>query len=64
MSRGTTTEAVPQPFRYAGAYADPTGLYKMGHRYYDPPLLRPRPRPLHSARPLRPGNQPLPLRRR
>ncbi|MET8600786.1 hypothetical protein [Streptomyces althioticus] len=34
--RGTITEAAPQPFRYAGAYADPTGLYKMGHRYYDP----------------------------
>ncbi|MFJ6861508.1 RHS repeat-associated core domain-containing protein [Streptomyces werraensis] len=38
--RGTTTEAVPQPYRYAGAYADPTGLYKMGHRYYDPALGR------------------------
>ncbi|MFF7046571.1 RHS repeat-associated core domain-containing protein [Streptomyces massasporeus] len=37
---GTTTEAVPQPFRYAGAYVDPTGLYKMGHRYYDPSLGR------------------------
>ncbi|WP_224348968.1 RHS repeat-associated core domain-containing protein [Streptomyces sp. A13(2022)] len=24
----------------AGAYADPTGLYKMGHRYYDPSLGR------------------------
>ncbi|MEU0227028.1 RHS repeat-associated core domain-containing protein [Streptomyces sp. NPDC006284] len=30
----------PQPYRYAGAYADPTGLYKMGHRYYDPALGR------------------------
>jgi RHS repeat-associated protein len=40
LPRGTTTEAVPQPFRYAGAYADPTGLYKMGHRYYDPSLGR------------------------
>ncbi|MFF9105185.1 RHS repeat-associated core domain-containing protein [Streptomyces rubrogriseus] len=38
--RGTTTEAAPQPYRYAGAYADPTGLYKMGHRYYDPALGR------------------------
>ncbi|MEU2447052.1 RHS repeat-associated core domain-containing protein [Streptomyces althioticus] len=38
--RGTITEAAPQPFRYAGAYADPTGLYKMGHRYYDPTLGR------------------------
>ncbi|WP_435879361.1 RHS repeat-associated core domain-containing protein [Streptomyces mutabilis] len=31
---------MPQPYRYAGAYADPTGLYKMGHRYYDPTLGR------------------------
>ncbi|MFE9181449.1 RHS repeat-associated core domain-containing protein [Streptomyces sp. NPDC007126] len=38
--RGTTSEAVPRPFRCAGAYADPTGLYKMGHRYYDPALGR------------------------
>ncbi|WP_435888016.1 RHS repeat-associated core domain-containing protein [Streptomyces niveus] len=27
-------------YRFAGAYADPTGLYKMGHRYYDPNLGR------------------------
>ncbi|MEU5756833.1 RHS repeat-associated core domain-containing protein [Streptomyces sp. NPDC047829] len=40
LPRGTTTGAVPQPYRYAGAYADPTGLYKMGHRYYDPTLGR------------------------
>ncbi|MGQ4469546.1 RHS repeat-associated core domain-containing protein [Streptomyces violaceoruber] len=38
--RGTITEAAPQPYRYAGAYADPTGLYKVGHRYYDPTLGR------------------------
>jgi RHS repeat-associated protein len=38
--RGTAAETVPQPYRYAGAYADPTGLYKMGHRYYDPALGR------------------------
>ncbi|MEU6639477.1 RHS repeat-associated core domain-containing protein [Streptomyces rochei] len=40
LPRTTPTEAVPQPYRYAGAYADPTGLYKMGHRYYDPTLGR------------------------
>ncbi|QIJ66426.1 RHS repeat-associated core domain-containing protein [Streptomyces sp. JB150] len=40
LPRGTTTEATPQPFRYAGAYLDATGLYKMGHRYYDPQLGR------------------------
>ncbi|MFF8571887.1 RHS repeat-associated core domain-containing protein [Streptomyces sp. NPDC015140] len=34
------TESVPQPYRYVGACADPTGLYKMGHRYYDPTLGR------------------------
>ncbi|MEU9983571.1 RHS repeat-associated core domain-containing protein [Streptomyces sp. NPDC050856] len=32
----TTTETIPQPYRFAGTYADPTGLYKMGARYYDP----------------------------
>ncbi|MFJ8187876.1 RHS repeat-associated core domain-containing protein [Streptomyces sp. NPDC096105] len=40
LPRGTTTETVPQPHRYTGAYLDPTGLYKMGHRYYDPSLGR------------------------
>ncbi|MGA5017401.1 RHS repeat-associated core domain-containing protein [Streptomyces griseoincarnatus] len=40
LPRGTTTEATPQPHRYTGAYLDPTGLYKMGHRYYDPTLGR------------------------
>ncbi|MFE1075846.1 RHS repeat-associated core domain-containing protein [Streptomyces sp. NPDC058783] len=40
LPRSTPTEAVPQPYRYAGAYADPTGLYKVGHRYCDPALGR------------------------
>jgi RHS repeat-associated protein len=40
LPRGTTTEAAPQPFRYTGAYLDPTGLYKMGARYYDPQISR------------------------
>jgi RHS repeat-associated protein len=40
LPRGTTTEAVPQPYRYTGAYLDPTGQYKMGARYYDPTLAR------------------------
>ncbi|MGW0337138.1 RHS repeat-associated core domain-containing protein [Streptomyces sp. NPDC003011] len=40
LPRGTTTEAVPQPFRYSGTYLDPTGLYKMGARYYDPQIGR------------------------
>ena len=28
------------PWRFAGAYADPSGLYKMGERYYDPVVGR------------------------
>ncbi|MFF3350921.1 RHS repeat-associated core domain-containing protein [Streptomyces sp. NPDC002779] len=40
LPRGTTTQAVPQPYRYTGTYLDPTGLYKMGHRYYDPQIGR------------------------
>ncbi|MFI6434851.1 RHS repeat-associated core domain-containing protein [Streptomyces sp. NPDC050759] len=40
LPRTTPTEAVPQPFRYTGAYLDPTGVYKMGARYYDPQLGR------------------------
>ncbi|MFK0195891.1 RHS repeat-associated core domain-containing protein [Kitasatospora sp. NPDC090308] len=36
----TTTETIPQPWRYTGAYLDTTGLYKMGARYYDPALAR------------------------
>ncbi|MER7236360.1 RHS repeat-associated core domain-containing protein [Streptomyces olivaceus] len=40
LPRTTPTETVPQPYRYAGVYADPTGLYKMGHRYYDPTIGR------------------------
>nr|WP_203588090.1 RHS repeat-associated core domain-containing protein [Actinospica acidiphila] len=39
LPRSTPTDAAPRPTRYAGAYADPTGLYKMGHRY-DAPLGR------------------------
>ena len=35
VTRNTTHEQVPQPYRFAGAYQDPTGLYKMGARYYD-----------------------------
>jgi RHS repeat-associated protein len=36
----TTTQTVPQPYRFQGTYLDPTGLYKMGARYYDPTLGR------------------------
>ncbi|MGW5367629.1 RHS repeat-associated core domain-containing protein [Streptomyces sp. NPDC004009] len=35
-----TTSGAQQPFRYTSAYLDPSGLYKMGARYYDPKLGR------------------------
>ncbi|GHH54451.1 hypothetical protein GCM10018773_57520 [Streptomyces candidus] len=30
----------PQPYRFAGGYQDPTGLYHYGARYYDPRIGR------------------------
>ncbi|MEV4341021.1 RHS repeat-associated core domain-containing protein [Streptomyces sp. NPDC049590] len=35
-----TNTGTQQPFRFTSAYLDPTGLYKMGARYYDPNLGR------------------------
>lgn len=35
-----TNSGTDQPFRYTSAYLDPSRLYKMGHRYYDPHLGR------------------------
>ena len=35
-----TAGHVDQPFRFAGQYQDPTGLYKMGLRYYSPSQAR------------------------
>ncbi|MEV7192679.1 RHS repeat-associated core domain-containing protein [Streptomyces sp. NPDC093510] len=32
----TSTEKVPQPYRFAGGYQDPTGLYHLSARYLDP----------------------------
>ncbi|MEU0127683.1 RHS repeat-associated core domain-containing protein [Streptomyces sp. NPDC006289] len=40
VSRGTTTETVPQPYRFTGGYQDPTGLYHFAARYYDPNIGR------------------------
>ncbi len=40
LPRTKPKQSVPQSYRYAGGYAGPTGLYKMGHRYYDPTLGR------------------------
>ncbi|MFJ2738506.1 RHS repeat-associated core domain-containing protein [Streptomyces sp. NPDC087440] len=37
---GTFTEKVPQPYRFAGGYQDPTGLYHLKARYYDPRIGR------------------------
>jgi RHS repeat-associated protein len=35
-----TTGTAPNPWRFASAYLDDTGLYKMGARYYDPAAAR------------------------
>jgi RHS repeat-associated protein len=40
LPRGTTTEATPSRTATPAPNLDPTGLYKMGHRYYDPSLGR------------------------
>ncbi|MFJ9621959.1 RHS repeat-associated core domain-containing protein [Streptomyces sp. NPDC101181] len=40
VQRTTTTEQVPQPYRFAGGYQDPTGLYHFAARYYDPNIGR------------------------
>ncbi|MET9800116.1 RHS repeat-associated core domain-containing protein [Streptomyces sp. NPDC006368] len=40
LHRTGTVEAVPQPYRFAGGYRDPTGLYHLGARYYDPHTVR------------------------
>ncbi|MET9800298.1 RHS repeat-associated core domain-containing protein [Streptomyces sp. NPDC006368] len=35
VQRAGTGEQVPQPYRFAGGYQDPTGLFHFGARYYD-----------------------------
>lgn len=40
VQRAVTTEQVPQPYRFAGGYQDPTGLYHFAARYYDPNIGR------------------------
>lgn len=59
VQRGTTSEQLTQPSRFAGGYQDPRGPLPLRR-----PLLRPQHRPLHQPRPVRPGGEPLPLRRR
>ncbi len=39
-TRTGTVETLPQPFRFAGGHLDPTGLYHLGARYYDPQTVR------------------------
>ncbi|MFG3721326.1 RHS repeat-associated core domain-containing protein [Streptomyces massasporeus] len=58
VERGTTTEKTSQPYRLAGGFQDPTGLYHFSARYYDPNIGR-----FTNPDPLRPGEAPLPLRR-
>lgn len=40
VQRAATSEQVPQPYRFAGGYQDPTGLYHFAARYYDPNIGR------------------------
>ncbi|MEW2066316.1 RHS repeat-associated core domain-containing protein [Streptomyces sp. NPDC007346] len=40
VQRATTSEQVPQPYRFAGGYQDATGLYHFAARYYDPNIGR------------------------
>ncbi|MFG2595267.1 RHS repeat-associated core domain-containing protein [Streptomyces sp. NPDC048462] len=40
VPRSITSETVPQPYRFAGGYQDPTGLYHFAARYYDPNIGR------------------------
>ncbi|MFD3648648.1 RHS repeat-associated core domain-containing protein [Streptomyces cyaneofuscatus] len=40
VQRAATSEQAPQPYRFAGGYQDPTGLYHFAARYYDPNIGR------------------------
>ncbi|MFI2726732.1 RHS repeat-associated core domain-containing protein [Streptomyces sp. NPDC018584] len=40
VERASTAEKVTQPYRFAGGYQDPTGLYHFSARYYDPNIGR------------------------
>ena len=40
VQRAGTSEQVPQPYRFAGGFQDPTGLYHYAARYYDTNLGR------------------------
>ncbi|MEU6765483.1 RHS repeat-associated core domain-containing protein [Streptomyces sp. NPDC046853] len=40
VTRAASTEKTPQPYRFAGGYQDPTGMYHLAARYYDPNIGR------------------------
>ena len=40
VTSSTGSGAANNPFRFAGGYQDPTGLYHFGQRYYDPRIGR------------------------
>ncbi|KUF14701.1 hypothetical protein AT728_29315 [Streptomyces silvensis] len=40
VERVATSEKVSQPYRFAGGYQDPTGLYHFKARHYDPHMTR------------------------
>ncbi|MFJ7416737.1 RHS repeat-associated core domain-containing protein [Streptomyces sp. NPDC098077] len=40
VQRAATTKQAPQPYRFAGGYQDPTGLYHFAARFYDPNIGR------------------------
>ncbi|MFJ9130007.1 RHS repeat-associated core domain-containing protein [Streptomyces sp. NPDC102340] len=40
VTRSTTNEQITQPYQFAGGHQDPTGLYHLGARYYDPNIGR------------------------
>ncbi|NKI40789.1 RHS repeat-associated core domain-containing protein [Streptomyces physcomitrii] len=40
VTRASSTEKIAQPYRFTAGYQDPTGLYHLQARYYDPALGR------------------------
>jgi RHS repeat-associated protein len=40
VTRSASSEKIAQPYRFAGGYQDPTGMYHFAARYYDPNIGR------------------------
>lgn len=40
VTRSSSSEETTQPYRFAGGYQDPTGMYHYAARYYDPNIGR------------------------